>query len=47
MPTEIRKKRKDLLAKARVEKVNEEVLSEFAALANWVGFEFSEIQALK
>ena len=44
---EARKKRKDLLAKARVKKVDKEVLSKFATLADWLGFESREIQALK
>ena len=35
MPTEARKKKKDLLAKAGVEKADEQVLSEFATLADW------------
>ncbi|KAL6242584.1 hypothetical protein RBB50_010230 [Rhinocladiella similis] len=47
MPTEARKKRKDLLAKAGVEKADEQVLSEFAALADRLGFKSDEIQALK
>lgn len=34
MPTEARKKRKDLLAQAGMGKADEEVLSEFAALAD-------------
>ena len=47
MPTEARKKGKDLLAKAGVENADEEVLSEFAALAERLGFESSEISASK
>lgn len=38
MPAEIKKKGKDLLAKAGVGRADEEVLSEFAVLANRLGF---------
>ena len=47
MPTEARKMKKDLLAKPGVEKADEQVLSEFAALADRLGFESDEIRALK
>jgi hypothetical protein len=40
-------KKKNLLAKAGVERADEKVLSELAALADRVGFESNEIQALK
>lgn len=42
-----KKKKRDLLAKAEVKRADEEVLFELAALADQVGFESPEIQALK
>jgi uncharacterized protein YjbI with pentapeptide repeats len=46
MPTDAKKKSKDLLAKAGVQRADEEVLSRAANLANRVGFVSDEIQAL-
>ena len=46
MPTDAKKKKKDLLAKAGVERADEEVLSKFAALADRLGFKSPEIRAL-
>ncbi|ETN44455.1 uncharacterized protein HMPREF1541_10636 [Cyphellophora europaea CBS 101466] len=47
MPAEAKKDSKDLLARAAVERADEGVLSEFAALADRLGFHSSKIQALK
>lgn len=47
VPRDSKKKKKNLLAKAGVERADEKVLSELAALADRVGFESNEIQALK
>ena len=47
MPTEAGKKWKAKLAKARVEKVDEKVLSESAARADRLGFKSNEIQVLQ
>ncbi|KAK6380192.1 hypothetical protein LTS17_005381 [Exophiala oligosperma] len=46
IPLEAKKRKKDLLAKARVDKADVQVLSEFAALADRLGFESDEIQVL-
>jgi hypothetical protein len=46
-PTDAKKKSKDLLAKARVQRADEEVLSRAANLADRVGFVSDEIEVLK
>ncbi|TGO07234.1 hypothetical protein BTUL_0306g00130 [Botrytis tulipae] len=47
IPPDTKKKKKDLLAKCGVEKADETMLSEFAALADRLGFASPEIQTLK
>jgi Protein of unknown function (DUF3723) len=47
MPADAKKKSKDLLAKAGVQKADEEVISREANLADRVGFVSDEIEALK
>jgi hypothetical protein len=47
MPTEPKKKKKDLLAKAGVGTADEKVLSKLAAFADRLGFKSNEIRALK
>ncbi|TVY13719.1 hypothetical protein LARI1_G009020, partial [Lachnellula arida] len=47
MPTDAKKKKKDLLAKPGVRRADEEVLSDSAAQADRLGFKSNEIQALK
>ncbi|CCD42643.1 hypothetical protein BofuT4_P074450.1 [Botrytis cinerea T4] len=47
IPPDTKKKKKDLLAKSGVEKADETMLSEFAALADRLGFASPEIQTLK
>ena len=47
MPTEVKKKKKDLLTKAGAGKADEETLFDFAALADRLGFESNNISALK
>lgn len=47
MLAELKKKKKDLLAKVRGKKANKTVLYELAAFAYQVGFKFNKIYALK
>jgi hypothetical protein len=46
MPIEAKKKKKNLLSKAGMEHIDKKVLSEFASLANWLGFKSILITAL-
>ncbi|KAH6714534.1 hypothetical protein BKA61DRAFT_605466 [Leptodontidium sp. MPI-SDFR-AT-0119] len=47
MPPDAKKKSKELLAKAKVQRADEEVLSRGANLAHRVGFVSDEIDALR